>query len=123
MQKIEVHLRREELAALRRAAKRCEPQRCGPDPGRHQKSGGQADIRWAGRHLGRRADAPIDRPRPYLRPALMRRRKGGRHAALATSPGWTARAPMDSLFHALIMAIAIDRSASSLSEKCFRASS
>jgi len=52
-----------------------------------------------------------------------RPRRRADHAALAMSPGWMARAPMDSLFHALIMAIAIDTSASYFSEKCLRASS
>jgi len=45
------------------------------------------------------------------------------HAAFAKTDGCTDRAPMHRRFHALIMAIAIDRSVSSFSENWLRASS
>jgi hypothetical protein len=97
----------------------------------HDGRGERNVIEWpAGRHRCPMASVAVD-CRPACLKKLLRCRRNPRgecdrlprsahrspgHAAFARSAGWTEREPIARRFHALIMAITIDRSASSFSE-------
>lgn len=95
MEKTQVYLPKEELDALRKAATRRSGSSVAERPGGDPQGRIEVHSRRAGRDVGRRAAAAIDRARRRSRRALMRHGK----AAFVDSGAWIALALSRDPFH------------------------